>query len=281
MTSKKRADLHTHTFHSDGTFSPEELVSRAKALGLSVLSITDHDSVAGIPAARVSAGKDLELIPGIELTVAFRDRELHILGYGIRIEDPALAAFLDRMRLYRRDRIQRMIERLGAHGIQVSLEEVVAIAGEGSIGRPHLAEALIKKGTVRSLDEAFQRYLGDHAPCFVKGTTLTVPDAVRLVRAAGGVTVLAHPHRLVEDAWIPELVAAGIQGIEVYHSDHDPAVAERYRRMAQEQKLLVTGGSDCHGLRKANGPLLGSVTIPYECVERVKELIASVGSRKV
>ncbi len=268
-----RADLHLHTCHSDGTFAPEELVRRAKALKLSAISITDHDTVDGIAAARAAAAEgELEIIPGVEITVAFRGRELHILGYGLHIEDPAFRKFLDRMQKYRVGRLQAMIDRLREQGVaSLQLEEVLSISGEGSPGRPHLAQALVEKGAVPTIQRAFDRYLGDDRPCFVKGATLTVSEAVRMIRAAGGAAALAHPHRLVEDSWMPELVAAGIQGIEVFHSDHDPAVVRKYRALAEENNLLMTGGSDCHGHRKSKGPLIGSVTIPYEWVERLKQ----------
>ena len=268
-----KADLHTHTHHSDGTFSPKELVARAKAAGITVLSITDHDSVAGIAEAKLSAGKDLEIIPGVEITVAFRDRELHILGYGLDVENPELTAFFSRMQVYRVDRIKRMIERLNAKGISVTFEEVARIAGTGSIGRPHLAEVLMKRKFVKNLQEAFEKHIGDHAPCFVKGATLTPAQAVALIRGAGGVSSLAHPYRIVADAWIPELVADGVQGIEAYHSDQEGSIAERYRRIAEKHGLLVTGGSDCHGLRKMKGPLIGTVAVPEECIVRLKEAI--------
>ncbi len=274
-----QADLHLHTHHSDGTFSPEEVVRRAKALHLAAISITDHDTVAGVPAAQLSAGSEMEIIPGVEMTAVFSDREIHILGYGLRLEDAAFTAFLGRMQEYRLDRIRAMIGRLRAERVaDITFEEVRAIAGEGSVGRPHLAEALVKWGAASSLKEAFDRYIGDRAPCFVKGATLTVPEAVQIIQAAGGVPVLAHPYRIVEDEWIPELVSAGIQGIEVYHSEQDSGVAERYRRLAQQHRLLVTGGSDCHGFRKSKGPLIGSVTVPYSAVQRLKEAINAVSS---
>lgn len=273
MTAAPRADLHLHTLHSDGTFTPQELVERAKKLKLAAISITDHDAVEAIPLAGEAAAGALEVIPGIELTAAFRDREIHILGYGLNAEDPALRTFLGQMRRQRVNRIQAMIDRLGGHGIQVTLEQVRAIAGEGSVGRPHLAEALVKNGAVRSMEEAFQRFIGDHAPCFVKAATLTVPDAVRWIRQTGGVAVVAHPHRIVEDAWFPELIDAGVQGIEVYHSDHSPAVTKKYRKLAEAHHLLITGGSDCHGMRRAGGPAIGTVTIPYELVEELKAAI--------
>lgn len=267
---ERRIDLHLHTFHSDGTFSAEEVVRCAKELGLAAISVTDHDIVSAVPEAIAVAGSDLEVIPGVEMTAVFRDRELHILGYGVRIADPEFSAFLDRMQEYRLDRIRKMTGRARELGCTVTYDEVMAIAGPGSVGRPHLAEAMVKKGFVGSPKEAFDKYLKDDGPCFVKGATLTVAEAVKLIRAAGGVAVLAHPHRLVEDAWMPELIEAGIQGIEVYHSDHDAQTAEKYRRMAVAGNLLITGGSDCHGHRKQKGPLIGSVKVPYDLLDRLK-----------
>ncbi len=268
-----KADLHTHTFHSDGTFSPEELVSRAQAAGVSILSITDHDSVAGIEAAIRAAGSGLEIIPGVEITVVFEGRELHLLGYGINPADRDFLSFLEQMQVYRTGRIRKMIEQLNGRGIPVTFEEVAAIAGKGAIGRPHLAEALVNRKAVKTLQDAFQEYIGDHAPCFVKGATLTVAEAVKLIRSAGGVSSLAHPYHIVEDGWIPGLVSQGIEGIEAYHSDHSPVIAQRYRQTAEQHGLLVTGGSDCHGFRRGKGPLVGTVAVPEECVIRLKEAI--------
>ncbi|MBI3616214.1 MAG: PHP domain-containing protein [Candidatus Omnitrophica bacterium] len=267
-----RADLHLHTHYSDGTFSPEEVVRRAKGLGLSAIAITDHDTVAGIPEAKVTGGEELEVIPGVELTAAFKDRELHILGYFLDWKEPAFVGFLDRMQAYRLERIQAMIDRLRVQGVaSLELQEIRSVAGPGAVGRPHLAEVLVKRKAVSSFQEAFDRYIGDDGPCFVKGATVTVPQAVQVIQAAGGVAVLAHPYRIVEDDWIPELAAGGIQGIEVYHSDQGEAVAKRYREIAKRHQLLITGGSDCHGFRRSKGPLIGTVSIPYSAVERLKE----------
>lgn len=265
-----RIDLHLHTLHSDGTFTPEEVVQRARSAGLSAISITDHDTIGGIAAARRVA-QGLEILSGVELTAVSHDRELHVLGYGFREEDLGLNRHCAEAQERRKGRIQRMIQRVNEAGIPVTLEEVRRIAADvDSIGRPHLAEALVKRGAVRSLNEAFDRYIGDRAPCFVRSATLTVADAARLIREAGGVAVLAHPYRLVEDEWIPALVQEGIQGIEVFHSDHNAQAAQFYRRVAAERGLLVTGGSDCHGFRKSKGPLIGTVPVPYDLLERLK-----------
>jgi hypothetical protein len=275
-------DLHLHTHHSDGTFAPEEVVRRAKSLKMTTISITDHDTLSALPAARAAAGpstgsgQGLEILTGIELTATSHDRELHVLGYGFRDEDPAMRDYIRRAQERRHGRIHLMIDQLNARGIKVTRAEVEAIAGEGtSIGRPHLAEALLKRQVVHSLNEAFDRYIGDHAPCFVRDAILTTADAALLIRQAGGIAVLAHPYRLVEDDWIPEIVANGIQGIEAYHSDHDPSVTQHYREIAREFNLLTTGGSDCHGFRKSKGPLIGTVKVPEDCLLKLKDVIAS------
>ena len=273
-------DFHLHTRHSDGTFAPEEVIRRAKSLKMTAISITDHDTVSALPAARRAAGpstgsgQDLEILTGIEMTAVSHGRELHVLGYGFRDEDLGVQDYIRRAQERRHGRIHRMIDQLNARGIEITRAEVEKIAGEAtSIGRPHLAEALLKKGVVHSLNEAFDRYIGDHAPCFVKQAILTTADAARLIRQAGGVAVLAHPYRMVEDEWIPQLAADGIQGIEVYHSDHNPATTRHYLKIAQELNLLITGGSDCHGFRKAKGPLIGTVKVPDSCLENLKQTL--------
>ena len=269
-------DLHLHTCHSDGTFSPEELIRRAKNLKMTALSVTDHDTLGALPAAREAAGRDLEILTGIELTATFKDRELHLLGYGFREDDRPMRDTIRQAQERRRGRIRLMVDRLKTHGIEVTYAEVEAVAGKGnSIGRPHLAEVLVRKGAVGSINEAFDRYLGDQAPCFVKDAILTAAGACRLIRQAGGVAVIAHPYRLVEDGWFPDLVAGGIQGIEAYHSDHNPATTRHYREIAERLGLLITGGSDCHGYRKSKGPLIGTVKVPDELLERLKGAIAS------
>ena len=266
----KRADLHLHTTFSDGTASPDELVQQALEAGLTAIAVTDHDCVDGVAGAVAAAGGRLEVIPGVEMTVAFRGVELHVLGLFVDLNGSAIHDRLAGFRQLRVTRLKQMLERLKTYGVTLSLEEVLELSEQGSAGRPHLALAMVRRGYVKSPEEAFDRFIGDKAACFVKGATMTPRDAAELIRAAGGVSALAHPARFVPDAWLPELWASGIQGIEAYHPDHSAQTAERYRRYAAEHKLLVTGGSDAHGTWKTDGPSVGSVTIPYEYVDELK-----------
>src|SRR3989338_2485618 len=254
----RRADLHLHTTFSDGTWSPAELVERAVGAGLAAMAVTDHDCVDGVAGADTAAGGRIEGIPGVELTVAFRGVELHVLGLFIDVRSPVMQERLAQFRTSRTARLQEMIDRLKTYGMEVTLDEVLRVSAHGAPGRPHLARVLVERGYVKTPEEAFDRFLGDQAPCFVKGATMTPAMAAELVRAAGGVSALAHPARFVPNEWLPELLGAGIQGIECYHPDHSRATSERYRQYCLEQGLLVTGGSDAHGDRKTNGPTGGA-----------------------
>ena len=269
-----RADLHSHTTFSDGTSSPAELVEQAVAAKLAAIAVTDHDCVDGVAPAVAAAGGRVEVIAGVELTVAFRHVELHVLGLFVDPGSPAIQERLAAFRAARKTRLAQMIERLAAYDVSVTLEEVLALSEHGAAGRPHLAQTLVRRGYVKTPEEAFARFLGDDAPCFVRGATMTPAMAAALIRDAGGVSALAHPARFVPDAWLPELIADGIQGIEANHPDHSHATAERYRQYAQKHHLLVTGGSDAHGAWKTKGPVIGAVTIPYADVERLKAAAA-------
>lgn len=270
IASSGRADLHSHTTFSDGTMSPAELVEQAVAAELAAIAVTDHDCVDGVAPAVATAAGRVEIVPGVELTVAFRGVELHILGLFIDPTSPAIQTRLAKFRTARETRLAQMIDRLNTYDIVLTLEEVLALSDHGAAGRPHLAQALVRRGYVKTPEEAFERFIGDHAPCFVKGATMTPAMAAALIREAGGVSSLAHPARFVPDDWLPELIGAGVQGIEAYHPDHTNTRAERYRHYADEHGLLVTGGSDAHGTWKTKGPTIGCVTIPYADVERLK-----------
>jgi predicted metal-dependent phosphoesterase TrpH len=249
-------DLHSHTNESDGTFTPSELVELAVKSGVEALAISDHDTFAGYDQALPEAqARGLQLICGIELST--RDpgkaRAVHLLAYFLRQPPPAeFRAWLSELIEGRRDRNRRLIASLRDQGVEIELAEVERL-GRTLTGRPHFARILMDKGYAANYEDAFRRYLGETAPTFVERYAPDVPVAIRRVLDAGGLPVLAHPIRLgmrdhdTEEKFIRELTAAGLRGIEVFHSDHHPADMQRYAGIARKYKLLVTGGSDFHG----------------------------------
>lgn len=264
------ADLHLHSHYSDGSFPPAEVVRRAKAAGLAAVALTDHDTVDGLPeffAAATAAG--LTAIPGAELSVDEEDREIHLLGYLIRWEDVALRAALTRFAAERRVRAAAMLSRLQKMGVRIPMQAVERVAGKGTLGRPHVAAALVEAGVVGSVQEAFDRYLARGKPAYVPRTGFTAAEAIALVREAGGVPVLAHPIRSGVLGEVPRLVAVGLMGLEAYHTGHDAADTLAVCRVAEEHGLLVTGGSDCHGEIKGQAPLLGRIRLPWEHLLRL------------
>ncbi|MBI4314131.1 MAG: PHP domain-containing protein [Candidatus Omnitrophica bacterium] len=273
MTSdlSRRADLHLHTTYSDGTSSPEELVEQAVQAGLKAMAVTDHDCLEAVPFAMKAAAGRIEVISGIEMTASFRDTELHVLGFFLDAASSKALEHLEKLKSFRGERLKQMIERLRRYDVHVTLEEVLEFSGHGTPGRPHLARILADRGYVKTPEEAFQRFLGDQAPCFVKGAAMTVAQAAAFIREAGGVSTLAHPLKFVPDEWLPELIAAGVQGIEVYHPDHSSSAAKRYLNYVEGHHLLASGGSDFHGSWKTEGPAVGAVTVPYAWVERLKK----------
>ena len=266
----KYADLHVHTFYSDSTFSPEEVVSRANEKGLAAIAICDHDCIDGIePCRKLGDKTGLEIIPGIELTVEKIEAEAHILGYFI---DWKLGWFQKRLKAIqaaRVDRIHRMVEKLKDLGIDLDAKEVFKLAGKGSVGRLHLAKTLLKNGKIRDIREAFDKYIGFNKPCYISNVRFSPREAIEMIIKTGGVPVLAHPYVLRKDECITEFIEYGLRGIEAYHPEQKGSIAKRYESLAEKYKLLVTGGSDCHGLGKGY-VLLGSVKVPYSVVEKLR-----------
>jgi hypothetical protein len=254
-------DLHSHTTASDGALSPEELVRLAHARGLSVLAITDHDATDAIDAARRAAPSGLEILAGVELTVHVAEREAHILAYGIDPRGPALRTALKDLARLRVDRAREIVRRLTDLGIEIEFADVLAASGSGTIARPHVARALVDRGHASTLDEAFRRWLGRHAPAFVPKQALNPREAFDLVKAAGGVSSLAHPGTFRRDDLIPVLVAAGLEGLEARHTEHSAARARHYESLAQDLDLLPTGGSDFHGT-PGHRSRLGTPVVP-------------------
>src|SRR5437867_1597630 len=260
------ADLHLHTRYSDGSWTPAELVREAQRLGFAAIAVTDHDTLDAIPEALAGAG--IEIIAGVEITCRVDTQEIHMLGYlpGDAWKSPELHAVLDHSRRVREKRITEIVGRLNELGVELTEAEVFACSDCGTIGRPHVAMALQKRGVVNSNEEAFERFLKRGKPGFVERYRMTAAEAIGHIRRAGGVAVLAHPGLNRVDARIAEMAEQGMAGLEIWHSRHSPAQTERYRAMAERLGLIVTGGSDCHGSVRGKA-LLGTVKIPYECVE--------------
>lgn len=267
-----RIDLHTHTTASDGLLPPERVVQLAADAGVSVLAIADHDTTGGVDAA-MAAGATLgvEVIPAVEINTDVEPAtEIHMLGYFIDHYQGWFQEFLGRMRDGRINRAARMVEKLNGLGIPLTFDRVRAIAGDGAVGRPHVARALVEAGAVRSTDEAFEKYIGRSGPAYVERMKVTPEEAVRVILRASGVPVLAHPGWGVPDELIPPLVEAGLQGLEVYYPDHTPAMVDRYLAMAARYNLVVTGGTDFHGGDLATRVRIGSQYVPAETVDRLK-----------
>ncbi len=271
MTSPRplRADFHTHSTASDGSLAPADLVRQASRRGLSILALTDHDTTLGLAAATAAASESgIRLIPGIELSTDVEPGEIHILGYGIDPDDATLQQTLATLRRARETRLDRMVERLRALGIDLDRDAIRPSTPGGSVGRPHVARAMIAAGYVASVPEAFERYIGNGKPGYIPSRRLTPAEAVRLIVQAGGLAIHAHPltSPLFPDN-LDALMAAGLAGIEAYYGEYSSEQRERLAAIAAEHGLLVSGGSDYHGEQFKHGRDLGAVEIP-EAVTR-------------
>lgn len=237
----------------------------AVARGLAAVGIADHDTVSGIPAAMARAAEygrgRLEVVPGLEINTDYRDGEIHILGYFIAWDDATLAETLARLRTGRTARAEMILAKLQALGIRLSLDRVISLGEEGSVGRPHVARAMVEAGCVKSVKEAFDAYLKRGKPAYVERMRFSPVEAVKAVRQAGGVAVLAHPAAEATPALIRDLVQAGLEGLEVRHPEHDLRLEQMYGAMARELGLVATGGSDSHGPSQTYGADVGSYTV--------------------
>jgi hypothetical protein len=265
----KFADLHLHTQFSDGTFTPEELVLHAQKHGLACIALTDHDTVEGCARTAAACAKvQMEFIAGSELTAEHADTEVHILGYFLDTQNQVLLEKIGHFQTVRQERIREMCAALNQLGIPLKAESVFALANCKSPGRPHVARAMVQEKLIGNLDQAFEKYLKKGRPAWVPKTTMSALESVALIHQAGGLAVMAHPGLNRSDDIIPALVEAGLDGIECFHTKHSTVMSERYLEIAEKHSLLVTGGSDCHGYSK-KAPLIGTVKLPYDHVERL------------
>ncbi len=282
-----RIDLHLHTTYSDGSLPPEQVLALAQAAGVGVLAITDHDTVEGLPDA-IAAGARLgiEVIPGIEISARYGHGgpkgEIHILGYFLDWKDAELHARLARFRATRHARNPRIIEKLNELGLKIGYDEVKSLAGNESVGRPHIARVLMEKGYVQSAKEAFERYLAEGAAAYVSRELPEPGEAIAAIRAARGVAVLAHPSWLERaDQSIYKICermkGEGLQGVEVHYSTHRPEQTAQYLETARRLDLLVTGGSDFHGITKPDiqvGIGRGTLAVPQKLLEPLRAAAA-------
>ncbi len=270
-----KIDLHIHSTASDGRLSPEDIVAKSTELGLTVIALADHDSIDGIAPAQAAAKAfpGLRIIPATEISTDVPDGDIHVLGYFVDYTDLELRSALARLRNSRQGRAQRMIKKLANLGIHVDWQRVQEIAGSGSMGRPHLAQAMLEKGYITSMKEAFVKYIGRGCPAYVEREKMTPIEAVALVLKANGLPVLAHPFTVNDpEAIMAELKAAGLVGIEAYYNGYTADEINRLVSLANRYGLIATGGSDYHGLEAASETMIGGVAVPIAAAEQLISL---------
>jgi predicted metal-dependent phosphoesterase TrpH len=265
---ESRADLHTHTTYSDGALTPRELVDRARSVNLHTISITDHDTVQGIEEAAAYAGTSgVEIVPGVELSSSHDGTEIHILGYFLDVQNKTLLDSLETFRQERLKRIERIVDKLNKMRIPLTVESVLAKAGNGAVGRPHVASAMVNEGLATSYQQAFNRYIGNGRPAYEKKSSFSPADTIRLIAEAGGLSFLAHPGRALADAVVIHLIQCGLDGIEVVHPSHSPELVTHYRGIVNEYCLLESGGSDFHGGLRGDDEQFGRVSATTATVD--------------
>jgi hypothetical protein len=271
-----KADLHLHTSFSDGALSPRELIDRARQAGLSTIAITDHDHTGALDEAYgLGTLAGIEVIPGVELSASVGEQDVHILGYFFDHRDPGLQEHLALFRQERLKRAERIVEKLNGLRIPLSLASVLDQAGSGAVGRPHIANALVDEGLTGTYHEAFLKYIGFGKPAYEKKYLVTPREAIALISRAGGLSFLAHPAHAVDEKLLLELIAAGIDGIEVIHPSHSPERIAHYTGIVTEYFLLSSGGSDFHGGKRNDREALGRYFVSTHTVEMMRRRLQS------
>lgn len=279
--SPSRIDLHTHTRASDGLDTPAELVANASRQGISILGVTDHDTVDALAAVQHEAdASGITLLPGVELSTTVGRGEVHVLGYFVDHEDDSLRGRLRELADQRISRVERMIERLHELGYHVDADAILAEAEEGSVGRPHVARALIEIGAATDVSDAFDRFLKSGRPAYIPRDPFSPEDAVQLLLDHAVVPVLAHPYSTKDiDGILERLVPAGLAGFETYYAEYSLEQHAELRGIADRWELIPTGGSDYHGAGFREGRELGSAPVPTEVAERLFDLHESMERR--
>lgn len=278
-----RVDLHLHTTASDGKYRPAEVVCRAAGLGLSVIAIADHDSVDGIAPALAAAKNfpGLTVIPCLEVSTDVPRGEVHVLGYFIDYTSAELNAALAHFRDSREGRAKGMIDKLSGMGINIEWRRVKEIAGEGSVGRPHIAQAMLEKGYITSFKEAFDKYIAREGPAYVEREKMMPAEAVKLIVGNNGLAVMAHPFTVADvEAMIVELKPAGLAGIEAYYKSYSEEGKNYLLGLAGKYDLIITGGTDYHGLDDSDEVMMGGADVPFEVVENLLDAQRGIKSGK-
>ena len=265
-------DLHLHTTASDGLCDPAALVDLAWRAGIRTLSVTDHDTIAGLAEVEAAAAASgISFVPGIEITAVHDGRDVHVLGYFIDPEDEALGSFLEKQRADRVRRLTAIADRLAELGKPVDRSGLTAPRRRGSsLGRPVIARALVRAGHVADVRQAFDQLIGQGKPAFIARSGACPADVIGIINRAGGVASLAHPGLLRRDDLIPDMIDAGLTAVEAFHSEHDSWATEHYLALAARHGILVSGGSDYHGERERRRSAFGSIGLPHECFEKLK-----------
>ncbi|HKB84870.1 MAG TPA: PHP domain-containing protein [Ignavibacteriaceae bacterium] len=268
---RSKVDLHSHTNYSDGFNSPKDLIDKARSKGIEILSITDHDNLAGIDEAS-EYGKEVgvEIIAGVEISSDILDREIHILGYFVEPGNPELERYLEFFRAERLKRADRIVNKLNTLGISLKLDDVLKISKNSAVGRPHIAQAMLERGFTNSYFEAFNKYIGNGCIAYEKKVHVSPRSAFKIISDSGGLSFIAHPGIMPENI-LKELIESGVDGIEVVHPSHNPQLVKFYRGIVNEYFLLESGGSDFHGGRREDENNLGKFFVTPSVVEAMRQ----------
>jgi len=268
---RSKVDLHSHTNYSDGFNSPKDLIDKARSKGIEILSITDHDNLAGIDEAS-EYGKEVgvEIIAGVEISSDILDREIHILGYFVEPGNPELERYLEFFRAERLKRADRIVNKLNTLGISLKLDDVLKISKNSAVGRPHIAQAMLERGFINSYFEAFNKYIGNGCIAYEKKVHVSPRSAFKIISDSGGLSFIAHPGIMPENI-LKELIESGVDGIEVVHPSHNPQLVKFYRGIVNEYFLLESGGSDFHGGRREDENNLGKFFVTPSVVEAMRQ----------
>jgi predicted metal-dependent phosphoesterase TrpH len=268
---RSKIDLHSHTNYSDGFNSPRELIDKAKQKGIEILSITDHDNLAGIEeASEYGRQVGVEIIPGVEISSDIMDREIHILGYFVEPGNPEIERYLEFFRAERLKRADRIVRKLNTLGISLKLEDVLKISRNSAVGRPHIAQAMVERGFINSYYEAFNKYIGNGCVAYEKKVHISPRSAFKIISDSGGLSFIAHPGIMPEHI-LKELIESGVDGIEVIHPSHSQQLVKFYRGIANEYFLLESGGSDYHGGKREDENNLGKFYVTRSVVDAMRQ----------